>query len=86
MAAPSAAQRLATYADIEALPPHVVGEIVGGRLQVSPRPASLHTRAASRLGFALGGPFDVGSGGPGGWLILDGMRFSGRRAARRRSR
>jgi Uma2 family endonuclease len=63
-------RRPATYADLEALPPHQVGEIIAGALYASPRPAMPHTRAASRLGMALG-PFDSGSGGPGGWIILD---------------
>ena len=61
----------ATYADLEALPPHVVGELIAGELHVSPRPALPHTVAASRLGGKLSGPFDEGSGGPGGWIILD---------------
>lgn len=62
----------ATYADIEALPEHVVGEILDGELIVSPRPASPHAIASSRLGVELGGPFDRGKGGgPGGWVILD---------------
>jgi Uma2 family endonuclease len=61
----------ATYADLEALPPHVVGEIIDGELVVSPRPASLHARATSQLGTKLGGPFGDGTGGPGGWIILD---------------
>lgn len=30
----------ATYTDIEALPEHVVGEILDGELVVSPRPSS----------------------------------------------
>ncbi len=64
-------KRPATYADIEALPEHVVGEILDGELIVSPRPASPHAIAASRLGSELGGPFDRGKGGPGGWVILD---------------
>lgn len=64
-------KRPATYEDIVALPEHVVGEILDGELYVQPRPASLHTRASSILGVALGGPFDLGAGGPGGWLILD---------------
>ncbi|MBK6846152.1 MAG: Uma2 family endonuclease [Proteobacteria bacterium] len=63
--------RPASYADIEALPAHLVGELVAGELLVSPRPALRHTRAASRLGAKLGGPFDLGEGGPGGWQILD---------------
>lgn len=58
------------YAELEALPPNVVGEIVGGVLYASPRPASPHARAAFRLGSDVGGPFDRGRGGPGGWVIL----------------
>jgi Uma2 family endonuclease len=50
----------------------LVGEIVDGELIASPRPASPHARAASRLGMDTGGPFDRGKGGPGGWVILDG--------------
>src|SRR4051812_44978930 len=60
----------ATAADLARLPPHVVGEIVDGVLQVSPRPASPHARAASTLQVDLGGPFDRGRGGPGGWWIV----------------
>jgi Uma2 family endonuclease len=63
--------RPATYADLEALPPHVVGEILYGVLHTHPRPAPRHARAASSLGVELGGPFDRGRGGPGGWIILD---------------
>ncbi len=64
-------RKSATYADLEALPEHVVGELIAGELHVSPRPAAPHTVAASRLGGALSGPFDEGRGGPGGWIILD---------------
>jgi Uma2 family endonuclease len=60
----------ATYADLEALPEHVLGELIAGELHVSPRPAAPHTVAASRLGGGLSGPFDEGRGGPGGWIIL----------------
>jgi Uma2 family endonuclease len=60
----------ATYADIEALPEHLVGEIIDGELIVSPRPASAHALAESRLLVEIGGPFDRGRGGPGGWVIL----------------
>jgi len=65
------ARRRATYADLAALPEHVVGEIVGGELVASPRPALRHAGAASVLGMDIGGPFHRGRGGPGGWLILD---------------
>lgn len=61
----------ATYADIEALPPNVVGEIIAGTLYASPRPASPHAVASSALGEELGPPFKRGRGGPGGWVILD---------------
>ena len=65
------AKKAATYGDLLSLPAHLVGEILDGELVVSPRPAALHARAASRLGIELGGPFDRGKGGPGGWIILD---------------
>jgi Uma2 family endonuclease len=61
----------ATYADLEALPPNKVGEIIAGELYVSPRPAAPHAVASSRLGGWLVRPFDLGLEGPGGWLIID---------------
>ena len=67
----SAKPKQATYADIEALPPHVIGEILFGVLRTQPRPASPHIGAASGLGMMLGGPFQMGRGGPGGWIIYD---------------
>jgi len=65
------AKRRATYEDLLAVPGHLLAEIVHGVLITQPRPASLHARASSRLGIDLGGPFDRGKGGPGGWIILD---------------
>jgi len=65
------AKKQATYADLEALPPHVVGEILFGILHAFPRPRSRHGRASFRLGSRLGPPFDEGEGGPGGWILLD---------------
>lgn len=62
--------RPATYADIAALPPNVVGEILGGILHVHPRPALPHAHVTSVLGGELGPPFHRGKGGPGGWVIL----------------
>lgn len=61
----------ATYADLQAVPPHLVAEILCGRLVTHPRPAPRHTTAASRLGGILGASFDWGDDGPGGWWILD---------------
>ncbi|WP_083968751.1 Uma2 family endonuclease [Hyalangium minutum] len=60
----------ATYADLEALPENVVGELIAGELYVSPRPAVPHAVAGTRLGGELSVRFDRGSGGPGGWIIL----------------
>lgn len=39
----------ATYSDLEALPPHMVGEILYGALHAHPRPAPRHGLAANRL-------------------------------------
>ena len=66
--------RPATYDDLRKLPEHVVGEIVGGELFASPRPAAPHALASSAIGGDLNGPFGRrpgGPGGPGGWWILD---------------
>jgi Uma2 family endonuclease len=64
------AARKASYADLAALPPHVVGEILDGELIVSPRPSSPHALATTKLQNRIGPPFDDGVGGPGGWWIL----------------
>jgi len=59
-----------TYADIEALPEHLTGEMIAGELIVSPRPGGPHTQVTSVLGMTIGPPFYLGRGGPGGWVIL----------------
>ncbi|MEP7122313.1 MAG: Uma2 family endonuclease [Byssovorax sp.] len=61
----------ATYADLEAVPADKVAELIRGTLVVMPRPAARHARASSALTMEIGGPFDRGRGGPGGWVILD---------------
>ncbi len=63
--------RAATYADLEALPPGLVGELIDGEVVASPRPGPRHALASSALGALLGGPFQFGVGGPGGWWTLD---------------
>jgi Uma2 family endonuclease len=60
----------ATYADVEALPPHIVGEIIRGKLYTHARPALPHADATSVLAAELYGPFRRGLGGPGGWFIV----------------
>jgi Uma2 family endonuclease len=58
-----------TYADLEALPDDVVGELIDGELYASPRPALPHGGASFRLASRLGDPFEQGRGGPGGWTF-----------------
>ena len=65
------AKKFATYEDLLKVPDHLVAEIIAGELITSPRPGPRHVRASSKLGIKIGGPFDEGSGGPGGWWILD---------------
>jgi Uma2 family endonuclease len=60
----------ASYADLLAVPEHLVAELVDGELFATPRPGPRHAVAASRLSAILTPPFDIGRGGPGGWRIL----------------
>lgn len=63
------------HPDVEAAyanpPPGLVSEILHGVLAMSPRPAVPHGRFAKKLGTRLYGPFDEGTGGPGGWYFVD---------------
>ena len=63
--------RRATYQDVLDAPPHRVAEVITGTLHTHPRPAMRHAWASSRLGGRLDGPFNPGTGGPGGWWIID---------------
>ncbi len=67
---PPSESRRPTYADIEALPPGLNGEIIAGELVVSPRPASPHARAGTKLTALLDSSFDIDSAGPAGWWLL----------------
>jgi Uma2 family endonuclease len=58
------------YADLEALPENLVGEIISGELHTQPRPAAPHALASSELVIDLGSAFGRGRGGPGGWWII----------------
>ncbi len=62
--------RPATYADIEALPKNMVGEIIFGVLHAHPRPTPRHGVAAGELQTELSLPFGRGRGGPGGWIFI----------------
>ncbi len=60
----------ATYQDVLDAPPHLVAEIVDGRLYTHSRPAPPYAIAGSGLRMLVGPPFHFGNGGPGGWWIL----------------
>jgi Uma2 family endonuclease len=62
--------RKATYADLEAVPPHLVAEIIDGVLETHPRPAPPHVVTANLLGYEVTGPFQRGRDGPGGWIFM----------------
>jgi len=62
--------RRATYRDVIDAPAHMVAEVVDGALHTHPRPALRHAWASSGLGARIGGPFNYGAGGPGGWWIV----------------
>jgi Uma2 family endonuclease len=64
------AQKPATYADLEAVPDHLVAEILFGSLVTHPRPAPPHSVASNALAYELTGPFQKGRGGPGGWVFM----------------
>jgi Uma2 family endonuclease len=64
-------RKRATYQDVLDAPEHMVAEVLDGELHVMPRPRRRHLRTASGLGSLLFGAFDMGTGGPGGWRILD---------------
>jgi Uma2 family endonuclease len=60
----------ATYADLEKLPPHLVGEILFGALVAHPRPSPRHGGATSALSAISTNAFQFGVGGPGGWIFV----------------
>jgi Uma2 family endonuclease len=57
-------------AAFQAAPQEMVAEILDGELHLSPRPARPHANSATLLTSLLTLPFRVGSGGPGGWVII----------------
>ena len=59
-----------TLADLDALPPGIVGEIIEGVLYTMTKPRMRHQRTGTGIGGDLRGPFDLGRGGPGGWWIV----------------
>lgn len=63
-------RQLPTLEDLDALPRDVKGEIIEGVLYTMTRPRAPHQRLVRDVSGALGGPFDRGRQGPGGWWIL----------------
>lgn len=63
-------QYSATYEDVKALPPNVVGELIDGELHTMPRPRLRHAEVLSEFLYELKGPYQRGLRGPGGWWIL----------------
>ena len=64
-------KRPATYADLEAVPPHLVAEILFGNLVTHPRPTPRHGGATAALGAMTMGSYQFGTSGPGGWIFVD---------------
>ncbi len=52
------------------VPEHQHAEIVNGTLYVMSRPAPRHAKLTTTLSIEIGGPFERGRGGPGGWLFF----------------
>ena len=53
-----------TLADLDALPPGIVGEIIEGVLYTMTKPRARHQRTGTGIGSDLRGAFDLGRGGP----------------------
>ncbi len=66
----SEAQLADLWTQLEALPPHLKGEIIDGELHVQSRPRFRHARVGGFFSRHLGGGFDYDEGGPGGWWIV----------------
>lgn len=65
-------RKLATYADLLALPDDVRAEVIAGEIVSSPAALPRHSKVQGAARRFLGGPFDDddGRGGPGGWWIF----------------
>lgn len=69
------ALRRATYADLEAAPPHLVAEIIDGRLETHRHGAPWLGAALFRLSSILQGPFGRRRTGEGEWDFLPRIEF-----------
>jgi Uma2 family endonuclease len=73
---PEPARRLATYADVLALPPDVRGELISGEVVVTPSPSPLHQSTVGSVYAEIRSPFERGRGGPGGWWLIPDVDVS----------
>src|SRR3954464_15446078 len=64
------ARRRATYQDVLDAPDDKIAQVVNGVLHLFPRPRFLHQRVTSVLTAVLLNRFELGGGGPAGWLLL----------------
>jgi Uma2 family endonuclease len=64
------AKRLATYADLLALPGDAHAEVIGGEVIVQPSPTPAHQSTIGEIYAELRNPFQRGRGGPGGWWLI----------------
>ena len=64
--------KLATYADLLAMPEDVRAEVFAGEIVTTPASLPRHSKVQRALSRFVGGPFDDddGRGGPGGWWIF----------------
>jgi Uma2 family endonuclease len=71
-------KKRATYQDVIDAPEHLIAEILGGELVLTPHPSPPHVNASGRLFRVLGAPFVDAVGGPGGWVLQQkaGLHFS----------
>lgn len=60
----------ASYADLEALPENVQGELIAGELHTHPWRTIPQAHVITQLGFALIDSFDLGRDVPGSWYIF----------------
>jgi Uma2 family endonuclease len=65
----AAKPRPATYADIEALPSHMTGQILYGVLHAHPRPSYKHGEAAGNAYAEVKAHFGRRRNAPGGWIF-----------------
>lgn len=65
------ARRRATYQDVLDAPDDKIAQVVNGVLHLFPRPRFRHQQVTSVLGAVLLTRFQLGRGGPAGWILFD---------------